>query len=371
VLVLLAAVALFTTRGAGAHLLARLSPALAVVVALDALVLERLGLPWLPADRVMDGLWLSLVLAAGLTAGRLLQGLAARRSLPRPVLGLSAVAAAVVLSLLGRETLALWPRFAEWPTYAATERGLRLPALWAALRAAPEGRVLFVRSAVPLAFGREWWRPHTHVTAVTPRAAGREIVNGTFTHPSPIAALLYRGDAGPGPITTLVERLDGVSLFGRPLAALDPATFNAHARRLRVSTVVALDEDLPRLAALADNPEFATRRREPPFVIWTGRAASVPLPLGSGRWRARLDEATDGWASAGLAYYPLWRAAALGGPLETRRGAHGDLQVRAPAGTPAVELSYGPGAPELAGLALSALALVGWLLVMRRLGTRV
>jgi hypothetical protein len=138
-----------------------------------------------------------------------------------------------------------------------------------------------------------------------------------------------------------------------------------------VSTVVALDEDLPRLAALADNPEFATRRREPPFVIWTGRAASVPLPLGSGRWRARLDEATDGWASAGLAYYPLWRAAALGGPLETRRGAHGDLQVRAPAGTPAVELSYGPGAPELAGLALSALALVGWLLVMRRLGTRV
>jgi hypothetical protein len=318
----------------------------------------------------MDGFWLAVVVAAGLAAGRLLHGLAGRRSLPSPLLGLGAVAVAVVLSLLGRETLTLWPRPADWPTYAAVERGLRLPALWAALRAAPEGRVLFVRSAVPLAFGREWWRPHTHVTALTPHAAGREIVNGTFTHPSPIAALLYRGDAGPGPITTLVERLDGVSLFGRPLDGLDAAAFNARARRLRVSTVVALDEDLPRLAALADNPEFPTRHREAPFVIWTGRAAAIPLPLGSGRWRARLDEARDGWAAAGVAYYPLWRASALGAPLETRRGAHGDLEVRAPAGATAVELSYAPAAPELTGLALSALGLLAWLALARRRGAR-
>src|SRR5207237_721319 len=82
------------------------------------------------------------------------------------------------------------------------------------------GRVLFVRSSVPLVYGTEWWRPHTHVTALTPIAGARPIVNGTFTHPSAVAALVYRGSAGRGAITTLVERLDGESLFGRRLDAL-------------------------------------------------------------------------------------------------------------------------------------------------------
>jgi hypothetical protein len=359
-LALLAGAAIVIARDRRARVVAHLPPVMAAVVAVDALVLERLGLAWLPADRVMDAFWLALVLAGGLGAGRLLERLAARRALPVPMLALGAVAVAVALSLLGRETLALWPRPAAWPTYAATERGLRLPALWAALRAAPPGRVLFVRSAVPLAFGREWWRPHTHVTALAPLWSGRAIVNGTFTHPSPVAAFVYRGDAGRGAITTLVERLDGHTLFGRPLATLDAPAFNRYARRLRVSAVVALDEDLPRLLALADNPDFPIGRREPPFVIWSGAAAPLPQPLGPARWRVRLDGDPGDWTSAGVAYYPLWRATALGAPLDTRRGEVGDLEVRAPAGVTAVELSYAPGAAELAGLALSALAVVGW-----------
>ena len=366
VLTVLAGGALLTVRDDRARLLVSFPPAMILVVALDALVLEPAGVAWLPAERVMDALWLSLVLAAGVGTGRLLAGLANRRAIPSAVLALAAVAAAVVLSLAGRETLTLWPHPAAWPTYAATERGLRLPALWGALRAAPEGRVLFVRSGVPLTFEREWWRPHTHVTALTPRAAGREIVNGTFTHPSPVAAVVYGGTAGLEPITTLVERLDGVSLFGRPLQMLDPTTFNLHARRLRVSTVVALDEDLPRLAALTDNPEFPARRREPPFVVWTGHAAAVPVALGPGHWRARLPAPHDGWASAGVAYYPLWRASALGKPLATRRGAHGDLEVQAPAASAAVELSYGPALAEMTGLVVSGVGLLASVLAAGR-----
>lgn len=365
-LAVLAGVALVSARSSPERLLARFPPVMAGIVALDALVQEGVGLAWLPADRVMDGFWLALVLAGGLGGGRLLERLAVRLRSPVPVAALGAVALAVALSLAGRETLALWPRAAAWPSHPATERGLRLPALWAALRDAPEGRALFVRSAVPLAYGPEWWRPHTHVTALTPLSAGRAIVNGTFTHPSPVAALLYRGDAGPGPITTLVERLDGRTLFGRPLHTLDVATFNLHARRLRVSTVVALDEDLPRLTALADNPDFPARRHEPPFVIWSGRPAALPQPTATGRWRLSLDGPRAEWTSTGIAYYPLWRALAGGATLATRRGEFADLEVRAPAGTPELELSYGPGAPELSGIGLSTLGVLGWLMLAWR-----
>jgi len=361
VLAALAIVAMVLARTATERLLTRWPAAMGAVVALDAGVVEPLGVRWLPADRVLDAFWLALVLAAGLAAGRLLERLASRPALPAAVTAPAAVAAAIALSLAGHNTLALWPRPSAWPSYASLERGLRLPALWTALRGAPAGRVLFVRSAVPIVYGTEWWRPHTHVTALAPRLAGRAIVNGTFTHPSPIAALVYRGDAGRGPITGLVERLDGRSLFGRPLPDLDAATFNAHARRLGVSVVVALDEDLPRLPALADNPSFATRRSEPPFVIWLGAAAPLPQPLGSGRWRMTVEAAADGWTSAGVAYYPLWRATAASHSLPTRRGTFGDLEVRLPVGTTAIELGYRPGAAEWTGLALTASGALAWI----------
>ena len=348
------------------RVLVRLPWAMAAVVALDAVVLEPLGLAWLPADRVLDGFWLALVLAAGVGTGRVLPQLAAWRRVPVGVAALAVVLATVALSLTGRDTLSLWPRAGGWPSFAATERGLRLPALWAALREAPEGRVLFVRSGVPLVFGTEWWRPHTHVTALTPLAAGRAIVNGTFTHPSPIAALVYRGDPGPGPITNLVERLDGRTLFGAPLEALGADKFNVFARRLGVSVVVALDEDVPRLTALADNAVFASRRSEPPFVIWQAPPVALPHPVEPGSWRVDADRRPDGWASLRVAYYPLWRAAAGGVPLPTRRGALGDLEAALPTAVATVELSYGAGVIEWLGVGLTAVGVLAWLIVGRR-----
>lgn len=366
VLVIVALAALAPGGSAPERVLARAPWAMAAVVALDAVVLQPRGLAWLPAERVMDGFWLALVLAAGAGAGRLLQPLADRGGVPTSALAVGAVLVASALSLVGHDTLTLWPRGGTWPSYVATERGLRLPALWAALRDAPEGRVLFVRSGVPLVYGPEWWRPHTHVTALTPLTTGRAIVNGTFTHPSPVAALVYRGDAGRGPITELAERLDGHSLFGQPLQALDAATFNAHAQRLGVSVVVALDEDLPRLPALADNPRFARRRIEPPFVIWLGPPVTLPHPQESGAWRLPLDGEPAGWTAAPVAYYPLWRATAAGAPLDIRRGAFAELQVRKPAGPTTIELSYRPGAVEWTAVALTAAGLVVWPLLRRR-----
>jgi hypothetical protein len=261
--------------------------------------------------------------------------------------------------------LALWPRAADWPSLASVERGLRLGDLWTTLREAPPGRVLFVRSAAPLAYGTEWYRPHTHATALAPLFSGRAIVHGTFTHPSPTAALLYRGDAGRGAITRLAEQLDGRELFGRDLGALDAATFNAYAERLGVGVVVALDEDAPRLRGLDDNPAFTRRPAPPPFLAYARRdGIETPRATAPDRFSVTLASDRDAWISARIAYYPLWRASAQGEPIETRRGSLGDLEVRLGPGARTVELAYGPAAPEIAGLAASAIGVLAWLALL-------
>jgi len=224
--------------------------------------------------------------------------------------------------------------------------------------------VLFVRSAVPLVYGapgpREWYRPHTHVTALAPVFSGRAIVNGTFTHPSPIAALTYRGDAGPGPITRLVEQLDGVSLFGRALDSLDAGTFDRYAEPLGISAVVALDEDATHLSFLENNRAFARREGPPPFVLYVRREpAALPRAVATARWTITLTGDRDSWVTTRTAYYPLWRARVDEAPLETRRGASGDLEVKLIATGPSVvTLDYGARAPEIAGLVVTAAGII-------------
>jgi hypothetical protein len=267
----------------------------------------------------------------------------------------------------------LWPRAADWPSLPSIERGLRLNDLWVALREAPPGRVLFVRSGVPLVYGprasREWYRPHTHVTALAPLFTGRAIVNGTFTHPSPVAALVYRGDAGPGAITRLVEELDGVSLFGRALETLDAETFVRRADHLGISVVVAIDEDAASLRYLAESRVFVQRASPAPFLIYARRDdVALPRPVAPGRFTITLAGDRDSWMSARTAYYPLWRAREAGAPIDTRRGRDGDLEVKLGpgAGARAIELEYRPGVPEIGGIVLSAAGVVALLALGRR-----
>jgi hypothetical protein len=214
---------------------------------------------------------------------------------------------------------------------------------------------------VPLVHGTEWWRPHTHITALTPITTGRDIINGTFTHPSPVAALLYRGSAGPGAITTLVEQLDGHSLFGRRLSELDAATFNQYAERLHVSLVVVLDDDTGRLRMLEDNERFARRSPVGPFRMYA-RTPPTPLarPVSPTHWM--LDGGAAGWRPTGVAYYPLWQASRGSTPLATRRGAMADLEVMSDGGAGTIDLRYGPGVVEYAGVAVSVAAVIVWLL---------
>src|SRR5256712_825603 len=288
----------------------------------------------LPAERIVDGAWIALVAAGGVGAARLARRLDAMPIMQRlgvsprsPAFGLGAAALFALLSL-GSDTLMLRPGAGVWPSLSSIERGLRLPDFWSLLGRLPEGRLLFVRSGVPLVYGGECVRPRTPVNALTPVGGGRDIVHGTFTHPSPIAALVYRGDAGPGAITQLAEQLDGRTLFGERLEALDPARFAALADRLGVAVVVALEDDVTQLGWLAESTAFRRRLSLAPFVVFT-RESAMALPTArDGVWRTTLAGEAGGWACARVAYYPLWRADWDGAPPPTRPGADGLLAVR-------------------------------------------
>jgi hypothetical protein len=334
---------------AGSRWLLALAPVMLVVVVLDALVLEPLGLAWLPADRVMDGLHLGLLLggAVGFAA------LAAARARPA-VAALLALAVCVPLAWGPDEPgLTLWPRPRAWPKEHEVTRGLRMDALWEAIRHAPPGRVLFLRSAVPLDWRPEWWRPHTHLTALTPLRTGRAIVGGTFTHPSPVAGLVYTGSAAHRPVTMLAERRDGRSLFGRPLEALEPEAFNDLAQRLGIGLIVALEEDLVRARFLTDNQSVRSLSRIGSFrLLAMVDAGTGPVPVGGQRWVVSLPAAAAGWVSLPIAYSPLWLARAAGTPLAVRPDDRGLLEVALPAPASSVELEHRAGAAEWAGVAL-------------------
>jgi len=328
------------------------------VVALDALVAAPLGLLWLPADRLLDGLLLALLMGASLA----MSSLTARLSGLRPPFAAAAMVLACIVvsggSLAPDEpSLSLWPRRGQWPKYEEVVRGSRLDALWQALREAPPGRVLFLRSGLTLEYRPEWWRPHTHLTALTPLRAGREIINGTFTHPAPVAGFFYTGSAASGPITMLVERRDGVTLFGQPLEALSADEFAAHCARLEVSAVVATDEDIGRLAFLEGHHAFTAPTLIGPFRVYlTREPRSLPVPVGLQVWRLHAP-GSGAFTPTGFAYSPLMTATAGGAALLARRDGFGMLEVeRLPGGASDITLTHVPGWAEWTGALLSALS---------------
>lgn len=338
-------------RGRWLHFL---TPAMAVIVALDALVAAPLRVLWLPADRLLDSLFLALVIGASLG----IPALAAHMPRLAPAgVALVLIVGAVLLSPGSPEpALTLWPTRGQWPTYQEVARGDRLDALWAALRETPSGRVLFLRSAVRLDYRPEWWRPHSHITALTPIETGRGIINGTFTHPSPVAGLIYTGSAENRPITMLVEARDGVTLFGRPLESLTADAFRTWAAELGVSVVVASEEDMGRLAFLESSGEFSPPRAIGPFRVYVAREPRIlPERIAAQTWRlAPVPE--PGWRSAGFAYSPLWSAEAGGRRLATRRDDVGMLEIHGAGGASEIILHHGPGAAERVGALISALS---------------
>jgi 6-pyruvoyl-tetrahydropterin synthase related domain len=348
-----------------------LAPAPIAVTILDALIAEPTGLLWLPADRLVDGVILALILGGPASAATLVRAGIARYRWSPPWAGGIAVTLGIAAGIFlsagpagSREpTVSLWPRVGQWPTSDGVIQGYRFDALWDALARAPMGRVLFLRSAVPLEFSRDWWREHSHMSALTPTITERGILGGTFTHPSPVAAFFYAGlQEGPAalraPIRMLAEQRDGVSVFGRDLGRLRPGEFTRLAAELRVSAVVTTDEDIPRLRFLTTDPEWSFPTRVGAFLVFT---ATTPRPLaqprGPDRYLVFLAQPEAGWISTGVAWSPLWHAQTAGGSLPTRQGELGLLEVEVTAARGLeVTLQHHPGVAEWAGALVSLVA---------------
>lgn len=316
-------------------------------------------------ERLTDGLVLAALWAAGLGAGTVVARLTARRpaGLARPVTALAVVIAVALAAGASRSepTVTIWPweRARLWPRLAEVSRAHDLPRLWAALRGGD--RALFLTSALRLTPSPEWYAPHSHVLGLAPILAGREIVHGTYTHPSPLAARFYAGtSAVPARLDVLAERLDGQRLLGQPLARLSPEAFEAFARRLRIGTVVVPAADAERVGFLGER--YLPGHAVAGFVLFERRDRPWPQVerITHRRYRVLVPPTGGVWVPTGIAAYPLWHAKSGHGPLPTRADAWGLLEFRVPIDVFEAELVYTEGALEWSGLALTGLGLVAW-----------
>lgn len=334
----------------------------AALLALGALhyLAYRVGTSPIEPTRLHDALVLGSLWSAGLGLGRLAMGLAPRA---RVFSALAAVGALlVVATAAGRgrpePILSLWAPARDWPTWAEVRRRHGLDALGAALAGGAD-RVLVLASRLPLGADPAWYAPHSHAWSLLPRLAGREVVHGTFTHPSPLAARLYTGTVPPR-LQHLAEELDGRTLLGKPWEQLDPTAWDALARRLRIQTVLVPAPEARRARFLGQ----AYRRVGETAGLVRYERQDRPWPvlerLTHRRYRVLVPPTGGVWVPTGIPAYPLWRVKSARGVLETRTDSWGLLEFRVPLDVFEAELVYAEGALEWASLALTGGALVAW-----------
>ena len=253
------------------------------------------------------------------------------------------------------------PRFLSQAT-----RDYRLDDLWEILRATP-GRVLFTSSLTNLnARGGEPFP--TTLTALTPLFTNRPLMGGTYSHWSPIAALMWTGDLYPHALEGLVQDQDDRSLFGIPLETSTDEQLVTYCERFNVTAIVASVNDYQarswldasaRFQSYANNGFFFVYRVNDYEGTWlTARNAKVEL-LGNADDRIDLrvrDAQQDASVQLKFYAYPLWQAYLENGQSLTLESDDlGMMQIALPRGEDyRVMLRYEQGLVELAGNWISA-----------------
>jgi hypothetical protein len=345
-------------------LLATLPLAL-LAVFLGDLWLFRRGWSAIEPQRLLDGVVLTAIWAAGLGAGVIAERLVPARADPRvrPLVALVGIAVVAILpdTRARPPTVSLWPAPGEWPTLEEVTRRHHLDRLWGALRGGSD-RVLFLVSSLRLDRNPAWYGSHSHVTSLVPIMAGRETVHGTYTHPSPVAARFYTGQATPpARLLTLAERLDGKTLLGEPWEQLTAATFDRFARRLRIATVLVPAGDAARARFLG--PAYTPVAEAAGFVIFERRDRPWPRVerITGRRYRVLVSPTGGVWIPTGVPAYPLWQVKSATGRLEARVDDWGFLEFRVPVDLFEAELVYAEGWLEWAALALTVGGAAAWL----------
>jgi hypothetical protein len=197
-----------------------------------------------------------------------------------------------------------------------------------------------------------------------PIQTNREIINGTFTHPSPIAGLVYTGNARPRGILQLVEELDGRQLFGQASVQLDLGRLKHLLSVLKVSTVVVPNSDSALLARLKQSNLFKPAVEVGAFQLFYFREpVNIPIRQDHRALHLTVPASTGEWVGTGLFAYPLWSATGPNGPLATRESPERLLEVYVPPENDAiVTLRYREGAVEWVGLGLTILSLAVWII---------
>ncbi len=356
-----------------------------------ALLIERLRVYQLDPVRLVGEFYFPLLLLAAIGASGLTDGISRltqialrhlRVAAPLPTLifqrgAVAATAIAlIVIALIPfiQSSAQIYPRANDEPRFLnQATRDYRLNELWETLRAT-EGRVLFTSYKTHLT-ARGGEPLPTTLPSLTPLFAQRQMMGGTFSAWSPIAALMSSGTLNPPALWGLSEDQDDRALFGIPLEELSDEKLFEYCARFNITTIVASVNDFrtrtfldasPRFQSYSNNGFFFVYRVNGYASAWldTRNAMVDLLTLDDDRIEMRVRAArADAQVTMKVAAYPLWRAHTdTGQLLPIARDPMGLMQIALPPGENyALTLRYEPGAAEHAGnvISLASVALFG------------
>ncbi len=242
--------------------------------------------------------------------------------------------------------------------------GYRLNELWETLRATP-GRVLFTSFSTRLA-GHGGEPFPTTLAALTPLFSNRPLIGGTYSHWSPVAALVWVGKVNPSALWGLAEEQDDRALFGVPLEALADRQFAEYCRALNITAIVAGANDYqtrtfldrsPYLQSKYNNGSFFVYEVKEPGAWFEAQRADVELLANADDQLSVRIHSAEAGATLGIKIhaYPLWRAETDDHrSLPITRDEWGLMQLALPAGKDyVVTVRYEPGAVEALGNLIS------------------
>ncbi|MCX7841193.1 MAG: hypothetical protein N2559_17280, partial [Anaerolineae bacterium] len=194
-------------------------------------------------------------------------------------------------------------------------------------------------------------------------------MGGTYSHWSPIAALMWVGDLRPPILRGRAEELDDRALFGVPIEKISDQQVYDYCRRFNITTIVASVNDFRTRTFLDASPYFQSYYNNGYFFVYRvneyenawfeARNADVDLISFEDtkivlRVRAAQDDAN---VTVKVYAYPLWRARTdTGHTLAITRDDLALMQIALPRGENyTVTLRYEEGIVEQVGNLISIL----------------
>lgn len=220
-------------------------------------MIECLHFYQLDPVRLIGEFYFAMILLAALGVSALSEWLA-RFVPPRVRVSLAmliVVLVSAVLLIPFAQTSAHFARPGGEPRFLSQAiRDYRLDELWQVLRATP-GRVWFTAFYTRLnARGTESFP--TTLASLTPLFAQRQMMGGTFSHWSPIGALMWSGELYPSALRGLPEDRDDRALFGVPIEKISDQQVYDYCRRFNIITIVASINDFRTRTFLDASPYF-------------------------------------------------------------------------------------------------------------------